>query len=235
GAVRMSLFHDEEDRPDEPSPGLPEALPDGETVVWQGRPSSTALAVHAFHVRFIAGYFVLVTAWRAASIASNGGDVQAITAAGATSALAAAASLGLVFLIAWAMVRSTLYTITTRRLVLRYGVAIRKYINLPFADITAVKLKKRGDGGDIAFETGDRGKIAYLHLWPHARPFRFRKPEPMLRALPDAASVAETLAATMTAASPSISRVDDRRLDGDAATRPQPSVRTPVEAAAAPA
>ncbi len=35
--------------------------------------------------------------------------------------------------------------------------------------------------------------IAYLHLWPHARPWRAARPEPMLRCVPQAAQVAQLL------------------------------------------
>ena len=37
-------------------------------------------------------------------------------------------------------------------------------------------------------------RIAYLHLWPHARRWRFSKPEPMLRCIPDPVHVAEGVA-----------------------------------------
>jgi hypothetical protein len=36
-------------------------------------------------------------------------------------------------------------------------------------------------------------RIALLHLWPHARPWRVSRPEPMLRCVPDAAAVARLL------------------------------------------
>ena len=36
-------------------------------------------------------------------------------------------------------------------------------------------------------------RIAFLHLWPHARPWRLGKPEPMLRSVPQAALVARVL------------------------------------------
>ena len=44
--------------------GLPERLPEGETLLWQGRPSWRQLALRAFHVREIAIYFALLLAWR---------------------------------------------------------------------------------------------------------------------------------------------------------------------------
>jgi hypothetical protein len=37
-------------------------------------------------------------------------------------------------------------------------------------------------------------QIAYAHLWPHARPWHFKRSEPMLRCVPDAARVAGLLA-----------------------------------------
>jgi len=36
-------------------------------------------------------------------------------------------------------------------------------------------------------------KIAYFHLWPHARPWRLAKPEPMMRCIPEANQVAALL------------------------------------------
>ena len=41
----------------EAAPGLPERLPAGERILWQGAPDWRALALHAFHVRKLAIYF----------------------------------------------------------------------------------------------------------------------------------------------------------------------------------
>ena len=41
----------------EAAPGLPEPLPAGERILWQGAPDWRALAVHVFHVRKLAAYF----------------------------------------------------------------------------------------------------------------------------------------------------------------------------------
>jgi hypothetical protein len=42
--------------------------------------------------------------------------------------------------------------------------------------------------------------IGYLNLWPHARPWRMKHPEPMLRSVPDAAAVARLLVEAWSAA-----------------------------------
>ncbi|MGA1462008.1 MAG: hypothetical protein ACO37Y_02315, partial [Steroidobacteraceae bacterium] len=53
------------DHEGEPVPGLPERLPEGEHILWQGAPRWTSLAVRAFHVRKLAIYFGLLMALRA--------------------------------------------------------------------------------------------------------------------------------------------------------------------------
>ena len=56
----------------EAAPGLPEPLPEGEKILWQGTPDWQALAVHAFHVRKVAFYFGLMLTWQAISLNADG-------------------------------------------------------------------------------------------------------------------------------------------------------------------
>ncbi|NCV86392.1 MAG: hypothetical protein EBW14_11085 [Oxalobacteraceae bacterium] len=44
----------------EAAPGLPEPLPAGERVLWQGSPNWKQLALEAFHVKQVAVYFVFM-------------------------------------------------------------------------------------------------------------------------------------------------------------------------------
>ena len=46
----------------EAAPGLPEALPAGERILWQGSPDWKLLAAEAFHVRRLSLYFALMIA-----------------------------------------------------------------------------------------------------------------------------------------------------------------------------
>ena len=106
-------------------------------------------------------------------------------------ALAAAGILGLY---AWLSARSSVYTITNRRVVLRFGVALPMTLNVPFAVIGNAALKPYRDGtGDIPLTLTGTERVSYVALWPHARPWRTAKPEPMLRSVPDAANVAKIL------------------------------------------
>ncbi len=76
---------------------------------------------------------------------------------------------------------------------MRVGAALPVTLNLPFRQIVNVAIKTRGDRGDIAVAPAGDVRIAYLMLMPHARPWRFLKPQPMLRAVPDARRVARLM------------------------------------------
>jgi len=185
----------------EPVPGLPERLPPGETILWQGTPQFQALARRALHVRSIAWYFAALAAWRGLALAADGAAATDIAAGAGLLLLLGAAALVPLTLYAWAASRSTLYTITNRRVVIRAGVALPTSINVPFAVIEAAGLRLHGGGvGDIALRLVPGQKIAYLLLWPHARPWRLSRPEPMLRCIGDAERVAQILGRALAAA-----------------------------------
>lgn len=195
---------DDENQP-EPIPGLPAALPEGEEILWQGAPRYLALAVHAFRVRAVAIYFAVIAAWRTAASIAAGASTAEIVATLAAIAMFFAAAMALLFGLAWLMKKETIYTITSRRIVMRYGVALRKTVNIPFTIIGAASLKSHGrKAGDIALQLTGPDRIAYLQLWPHVRPFRYGRAEPALRAIPDAAQVAALLAGAVKAAGANI-------------------------------
>lgn len=182
----------------EPIPGLPGRLPPGERVLWQGSPEWPALARTAFHTRLIAAYFVVLTGV-ALGLAMSSGDYLGV---GMTAALGVA-GVALLHLLAWGSARTTLYTLTNRRIVLRIGIAVPKCINLPLGMIASVDLSARADGtGDLPLTLLGAPKLGYLALWPHARPLRINTPQPMLRAVPQAAAVAALIARTCLAANP---------------------------------
>jgi hypothetical protein len=193
----LDLMCDPDKIKPEPIPGLPEELPEGERILWRGSPDWKPLALHVFHVRAVAIYFAALMVWKITGGLSAGGPAEAAMAAGMVAAWAAGA-LGLLTLFAYLMARTSIYTITTNRVVMRIGVALPKAINIPFAVIGSAALKARkGGDGDIPLQIVGENRAAYLHLWPHARPWRIAKAEPMLRGVPDAAHVAEILAGAL--------------------------------------
>jgi len=186
--------------PDVPPRGLPEHLPAGERIVWQGAPAWRGLARHALHVRKVAVYFTLLLIWRMLSQWSDGEPLGAILLSSLWLGLLAAGAVAILAGIAWLMARTTVYTVTDRRVVMRIGVALPITLNLPYSALESAQLRLHGDGcGDLPLTIGGRDRIAYLHLWPHARPWQFSHPQPALRCIPDAEHVAGVLAAAMSA------------------------------------
>lgn len=178
----------------EPVYGLPEALPPGERIVWQGSPAAVALAVSAFRLRGLVVYFALLASYPLLKAwLEDAPLVTALPGVAAMFVFAAAAMAGFC-LLAWLMARTAVYTITNRRVVMRIGVALSMSINIPFRaiEMAALSLNRNGTGNIALKLTGAR--LGYFTLWPHARPFRFRQPEPMLRAIDDAEAVAALLA-----------------------------------------
>lgn len=185
----------------EPVWGLPEALPEGETILWQGQPRWQSLAVHAFHARKVAIYFALLATWSVASGVADGSPALAIARAAGGELALGAAGVGLLVYLAHLCARTTVYTITSRRIVMRIGMALPTSINLPFAVIETAALRRHRDGtGDLPVLLGGERGISYLLLWPHARPWHVGRPQPMLRGLANPESVAELLARALLAA-----------------------------------
>jgi hypothetical protein len=185
----------------EPVRGLPEDLPAGESIVWQGEPDWRALARRAFHVRKVLFYFGVLLVWYLASHLGEGAAAET-TFRGVLWTLAmAGAAAGILGLLAWTYAHSTVYTLTNQRLVLRFGVALPMMINLPLEKLESADLVAYGSGlGDIALTLAPGERISYWALWPHARPWHFSRVKPMLRGLPDAAAVASLLAQQVGAA-----------------------------------
>lgn len=174
--------------------GLPGALPPGETILWQGAPNWRALARDAFHVRGVAIYFALLAVVAVASGAPTGATMTVVVGA---------AGVALLHLLAWATARATIYTLTDKRIVFRIGVALPKCINLPLGVIDAVDANVRPDGtGDLPLHVKGAQRLGYAALWPHARPWQLAVPQPMLRAVPDAARVGALIARACLTAHP---------------------------------
>jgi hypothetical protein len=110
----------------------------------------------------------------------------------------ALAAVGLLWTLAWLTARTTVYTITDRRLVMRVGIVLSVTFNLPYSRIETAGLRRHPDGtGDLTLQLTASDQIAYAHLWPHARPWRLRRTEPMLRSVPEAQTVAVILSQAM--------------------------------------
>lgn len=179
----------------EPVPGLPGRLPPGEEIIWQGSPVRARLARTAFHTRTVSLYFgVLALAGLAYALPDAGQGLRAFTGIGLTIAVGAL-GVALLHLFAWLSARSTIYTLTNKRIVIRAGMALPTCINIPLSLIDSADLRTFDDGtGDIPVKLTRGNELGYAQLWPHARPWHFNHTQPMLRSIPDAARVATLLA-----------------------------------------
>ncbi|MEM6905307.1 MAG: photosynthetic complex putative assembly protein PuhB, partial [Pseudomonadota bacterium] len=166
--------------------GLPERPPEGERILWQGKPDWWALARDAMMVRGVAVWFVVLAAWR--------GIVAGPDAAILISIMGVVACL-LLMAVAWAQAKATVYTLTTKRVAMRIGAALNVTLNIPYRWIGSADLAQRRDGtGTITLDLLGDTQFSYLVIWPHVRPWHLRKTQPALRAIPGAERIARLLA-----------------------------------------
>jgi hypothetical protein len=169
----------------EPVRGLPGELPADEHIIWQSSPDWKHLARAALHIRLSALYFGAIAIW--AIFRGDMNTAIAVTVLGSVV-------IALFTLFAWGVSRTSVYTLTNKRVVLRIGVALNKCINVPLSEIESANLKMLDGGhGNIVLDLKGAPRLGYIMLWPHARSLRFVRPQPMLRAVPEARNVAAML------------------------------------------
>ena len=121
-------------------------------------------------------------------------------------------ALGALAFTAWLSARTTLYTLTSRRVVMRIGIVLTITLNLPLRQLRGADvLPRTGGAGDLTLALAGRERIGWLHLWPHARPWELRDPQPAMRCVPGVDAVSRKLLAAWQAA------------NAGQATRAQPS------------
>lgn len=173
----------------EHSPGIPAPLPPGEHILWQGSPDRWEIAKSAFHIRKIAVYFALILIIQIASVMLTGNESPGASLP--TTVLLSIAGLGILGTLAWLTARVTIYTVTNKRVLIRFGIALQITINLPFAQISAADMRVGKNGfGDLPLTLKDSRRVNYLVLWPHVRPWNFSRPQPMLRSIANVEHVA---------------------------------------------
>lgn len=211
----------------EPIPGLPGHLPPGESLLWQGSPRWWSLARRAVRVDLVALYFCAIAAWQAIAAFASQRNWLAVGHAVRIPLLLGAIATGILALVAWAAARATVYSVTSRRIIIRHGIALPMSLNLPFRHIQSAALRTFGDGsGEITLRMLKPQRIGYLLNWPHVRSGHYLQPQACLRALADAPLAAQVLTAALQAS------VRDAGTGTRAAAAPAISVITPVNAPA---
>lgn len=178
----------------EPIPGLPERPPAGERLLWQGAPHWRTVARRTFHVRKVGLYLGVFVAWRYIWGLTQGQGVLGALQSSLLFIGLSAVAIGVLLLFAWLTARVTIYTITTERVVMRFGISFQMAVNLPFRLIRSAAVKTYPDGtGDIPLQLQKDERVSYIVMWPHVRPWTFGHAQPMLRGVDNAAEVARLL------------------------------------------
>ncbi len=178
----------------EPIPGLPEHPPEGEEVLWQGAPAWSGLALRVLHLRKVSIYFTILLTWVGATAILDGGTVFEAMYAVTVMLPFPMIGIGLLAVLTTLYQRTTIYTITNKRVVMRFGIVLSLCVGFPFKQVKGASLRECSDGtGDLALQMTGPDKMAYLHMWPFSRPWHFKMPEPMLRSLPESQKVAGLL------------------------------------------
>ena len=186
------MSHD--DFASEPVRGLPETPPEGEHILWQGRPHGFWLSWESLSLPWVAGYFALLAVWRFVSVIDQFTLMKAV-AVSVPFLVMGAAVIALLLVIGYVQARATVYTITNRRVAMRIGAALTVTLNLPYTRIANMDLRRgRGGTGTITLDLMGDTKLSYLVCWPHVRPWVMRRTQPALRCIPDAENVAALLA-----------------------------------------
>jgi hypothetical protein len=180
--------------------GLPAPLPKGESMLWQGAPSWKNVAFRVLHVRKLMIYFAILAA--ICLVRSIAVDTPQMWWSLYALLFLGSVAIGLLSTFAYFVAKTTVYTITEKRVVLRVGVALSMSLNLPFAMVESADLRMFADGsGDIPLLLQGETRVGYITLWPHARPWKTRRVQPMMRSVPDAARVAQLLSRALAASS----------------------------------
>lgn len=196
----MSLQHEHEF---EAAPGLPEALPVNEHILWQGAPSASLLAVHALHTRKLVLYFAVMLCVQALYLAGEPG--AAVWPSVLSSAALACLCLMLLAGVAWYSARTTLYTLTNRRVVMRIGMVLTITLNLPLKQLESASVRLLNNGaGELALGLKGSAPVGWLHLWPHVKAWTFGRPQPALRCLPNIQQVSELFMQAWMAENPQV-------------------------------
>lgn len=179
--------------------GVSEALPPGEQILWEGAPNARALARHLFFIRPLSAYLGAMMLWWVA-VNRTQFNTETFWATLGIQFLLVGGVIGGAWMLSRSIANGTVYAITDRRIVMRFGVIFPLTINVPLHYVEGASAREFSDRtGQIAVQLTKKESIAWIVLFPHVRPFEFSQPQPLLRGLTDSVKVGEVLRAAVLA------------------------------------
>jgi hypothetical protein len=175
-------------------------LPAGESILWQGAPDFRTTALQAMRLKSLGWYFGILAVWGIFGRLASGAPVLEVAIAILEFAALAVVAVAILAGFAWLVTKTTVYTITNRRVVMRFGVALPITLQIPFKEVTEAGVKHFSNGtGDVSLTVRAKQRIGYLLLWPHARPWKYSSAQPTFRGIAKVDEVAALLGRALAA------------------------------------
>ena len=186
-----------------------DAIPNGESILWKGRPSLWGFSWNLFGLKWITLYLGILSIVSVARFFASDFYTAFYVDFLPFFLSGIFASIILIGLAA-TQTYSTVYIITENRVIIKTGAALSFLISMPFKKIKEVNLQKRGASiGTISFELLSEKRVPYISCWPSVRPWKFKRTQPAFSCIGSVDEVATIL--RKTAMTGNISLYDPRQ------------------------
>jgi len=173
-----------------------DAIPNGESILWKGRPSLWGFSWNLFGLKWITLYLSMLSIVSVARFFASDFYTAFYVDFLPFFLSGIFASIILIGLAA-TQTYSTVYIITENRVIIKTGAALSFLISMPFKKIKEVNLQKRGASiGTISFELFSKKRVPYISCWPSVRPWKFKKTQPAFSCVRSVEEVATILRKT---------------------------------------
>ena len=170
-----------------------DAIPEGESILWKGKPSFWGFSWYFFGLKLLAFYLIILSVVFAARLTVTD-FFTAFVVDFLPFLLSGILTSCILMALAKIQSQSSVYIITENRVIIKSGAALSFLISMPFKKIKAVNLQKRkGSLGTISFELNSGKRVPYISCWPSVRPWRFKNTEPAFSCIENVDEVATIL------------------------------------------
>jgi hypothetical protein len=168
------------------------AIPPNEKILWVDNPDWKFLAWHAFGVKLVFIYFLVVTFYKLVLYDISSLNIL-IGVVGPYLISSFIATL-LLLTLAFFQSKNINYVITENRILIKNGTALVFLLNAPLKRISSIDRQLLWFGfGNISFTTDAKKRIPFLSCWPSVRPWSLGNPKPSFRCISNISEVESLL------------------------------------------